>query len=86
MLNSGKPYTTYHPQNGSVPQAFFGTSQLFPETEQFNFKFGASNVSHMQPASPFTFNNKQLHQLLDIIVTATTVIVIPVTVLDEGMV
>ena len=58
MLNSGKPYTTYHPQNGSVPQAFFGTSQLFPETEQFHFKFGASNVSHMQPAVPFHFQQQ----------------------------
>ena len=58
MLNSGKPYTSYHPQNGSVPQAFFGTSQLFPETEQFHFKFGASNVSHMQPAVPFHFQQQ----------------------------
>lgn len=58
ILGPGKPYAPYHSQNGSVPQAFFGTSQLFPETEPFHFKFGAPNLGHVQPAVPFHFQQQ----------------------------
>ena len=64
VLGSGKGYMQFHPQNGSVPQsvpqAFFGTSRLFPETEPFHFKFGGQNLGHVGPNPiPFHFQQQQ---------------------------
>ena len=62
VLGSGKGYMPFHPQNGSVPQsvpqAFFGTNRLFPETEPFHFKFGGQNLSHVG-ANPNPFHFQQ---------------------------
>ena len=43
-MGSGKGYVHFPVQNGSVPQAFFGTNRLFPESEPFHFKFGVPNL------------------------------------------
>lgn len=77
-LVSDKPYTAtslpYAAQNGSLPQAFFGTNRLFQDasTEPFHFKFGTSSgaggVSHIPSAgtpnaNPFHFQSTSANGL-----------------------
>ena len=61
MLTTGKGYVPFHhPQNGSVPQAFFGTSRLFSEGDSFPFKFGGPNVGPLAAnPNPFHFHQAQ---------------------------